>query len=214
MKEERTKSKKRIFYYLILAISVLLLVAATVLTVYFVSSGGNEVLEAPPPVDNPDVNKPNDNPDDPNLPSGGGEVHEFIAPVAYTSRSDFEDCYTFAGALGAIDLFHVGVHLYADNGTEVYAMADGVIKECISSEKLGSWLVIEHASGIEAVYKYIDFADGIKEGATVKQGQLLGTINCTEGEEHHDKPHLHVEMKNGSKFVDPTLYFEYEYEQK
>ena len=212
MKEEKAKSKKRIFYYLILAVCVLLLVAATVLTVYFVvGDGGREVLETPPVQDGPGTIAPPDS--DQNVPSGGETAKEFISPLDYVRASEYGGLYRDEAA-DIVEMYHNAVHLYAENGANVLAMADGEVVRCDKDPDLGNIVEIEHEGGIRTFYRNLNPAETLKAGAKVKQGDVIGTVDCSYGTESKDEPHLHLEMYRNEKSIDPTSYLVAEYEEK
>ena len=206
MKQEKTKGKKRIVYYLVLAVCVLLLVAATVLTVYFVTGGRNQLLEAPPAIDNP--NPPED--DEPSGPSGGESVVRFISPVSGEQMIEYEDVYADT-SVGIISQ-HKARDFSAAIGTPVYAMADGVVLEASYHDFLGDLVKVDHGDGIIVWYYFVD--PTVTTGQKVKQGQQIGTVKEARGFEEHENAHLHLEMKINGVKVDPQDYIGLVYEDK
>ena len=211
MKEKatNTKGKKRLVYYLILAISVALLVTATVLTVYFVAGGDNIVLDKPPeqdlPITPPDDNKPNE----PDQPSGGDDTVKFVNPVHFETVSVSHN-QIIHNATSDMYYKHQGVDIAGAEGTEVVAMADGKIEEIYLGKTMGNEIVVDHGDGLKTVYRFIDVADGLKAGDTVKQGQKIGTISSAEsGSERKDGTHLHLEIFLDGKVTDPVSYLNY-----
>ena len=65
----------------------------------------------------------------------------------------------------------------------------------------GNYIEIKHVNGFETGYGHMSrFADGIKPGVQVRQGQLIGYVGSTG---NSTGPHLHFEIKVNGRFVDP-----------
>jgi murein DD-endopeptidase MepM/ murein hydrolase activator NlpD len=61
--------------------------------------------------------------------------------------------------------------------------------------------MIKHVNGYETGYGHQSaFADGIKPGVQVRQGQLIGYVGSTGNSTGN---HLHFEIKVNGRFVDP-----------
>ncbi len=97
---------------------------------------------------------------------------------------------------------HSGVDWAARTGTPIIAAGDGIVEKAgWSSSGYGNQTIIRHANGYETSYNHQSkIASGVKEGARVKQGQVIGYVGATG---LVTGPHLHYEvMVNGTK-VDP-----------
>ena len=212
MKEEKTKGKKRILYYFILTVSVLLLAAAIVLTVYFVSGQGGESLETPPPDDtqqpnNPDDNKPDkpNKPDDqdPNNPAGSVDKDPYVSPVANASyKMEYADIYK--NETVGWYYRHYAVDFTADAGAEVKSMAEGTVTQVSKSKETGNIIVVDHADGLQSVYRFVEPIEGLGVGQKVSKGEKIGTVAEAYGVEKADGPHLHFELKSNGKWINPT----------
>ena len=65
----------------------------------------------------------------------------------------------------------------------------------------GKYILIQHVNGYETGYGHQSrFADGIKPGVRVRQGQLIGYVGSTG---YSTGNHLHFEIKINGRFVDP-----------
>ena len=65
----------------------------------------------------------------------------------------------------------------------------------------GRYISIKHVNGFETAYAHqTRFAEGMKPGVRVKQGQLIGYVGSTG---NSTGPHLHFEIKVNGRFVDP-----------
>ncbi len=216
MKEEKTKSKKRILYYCILTVSVLLLAAAIVLTVYFVTGRGGEVLKDPDDVNqpnNPDDNDPDDK--DPDKPTGGDNVdpNPYVAPVASVTYSlEYGDVYKNQ-TVGWI-YRHYAIDFAAELGAAVCSMADGTVTEVSYSKELGNRITIDHGKGLESSYTFVTPVTGITVGQKVTKGEKIAEVSEACGTEKKDGTHLHFEVKENGKNVNPTKYFEAFLEEK
>lgn len=236
--------KKKLIYSIIVAVCALLLITATVLTVYFVTTSRSNVLEEPPideggkkPGDGEGENpgggegenpggeseEPEKKPDD--KPSGGegenpggnqpagGEKTAFIMPVSSCNCTlEFNVVYHNT----SLDRWykHPAVDFSAEEGENVFSMADGVVKEVSMEEVLGNYIVIEHEGGITATYRFVEPVENLKEGDAVTQGQIIATVAAAYGTEYKDGTHLHLEMKQDGKHVDPMSYIDSTLEEK
>lgn len=96
---------------------------------------------------------------------------------------------------------HTGIDISAQQGDVIKAAADGTVKDVIADDSLGNIVVITHGS-IEAYYCGLG-QTSVKKGASVKQGQQIGTLGVVPSESV-DAPHLHLAMKKNGKYIDPA----------
>ncbi|MEL7342583.1 MAG: M23 family metallopeptidase, partial [Bacteroidota bacterium] len=72
---------------------------------------------------------------------------------------------------------HKGVHYEASKGTEVYAVGDGEIIQMARHARMGRYIRLAHPQAYESQYQHLDrFAQGLRKGAKVKQGDLIGYV--------------------------------------
>ena len=104
---------------------------------------------------------------------------------------------------------HLGVDFLTQAGAAVSAAADGTVEAVGSDPLMGTYVSIRHNGGAVTVYKNLSetLADGIRAGAKVKSGQLLGSVGESAILELAEEPHLHFEMTVGGESVDPLNYF-------
>lgn len=215
MKENENTStgRKKIVYSVILAVCALLLIAATVLTVYFVTTGGKEIAENPPADNNPPQDDPPKEDPPADQPSGGGEKVAFVAPIpAAVCSLEYDALYNNTSTSKWYK--HLAVDYAAEEGTSVCAMADGTVAEISLHETLGNLIRIEHADGVSTIYRFVEPVATLREGDKVSQGQAIATVAAAYGTEYKDGTHLHLEMKVGEDFVDPTVYIDGALEEK
>ncbi|NVE01284.1 M23/M56 family metallopeptidase [Massilia sp. BJB1822] len=98
---------------------------------------------------------------------------------------------------------HHGVDFAARTGTEVRAVADGVVVESTDlyagQEKYGKVVVIEHADGLRSLYAHLD-SRSVRSGASVKAGQLIARSGASG---RVSGPHLHLEALKNGQHIDP-----------
>ena len=99
---------------------------------------------------------------------------------------------------------HRGTDFAAPMGTPIMASGSGVITRARWCGGGGNCVKIKHNSTYETIYAHMkNFARGIKEGAKIKQGQIIGYVGSTG---KSTGPHLHYEVvKNGNKINSQKL---------
>ncbi len=98
-------------------------------------------------------------------------------------------------------ILHSGVDYAAPKGSRIYASGDGVVKKAQWAGGYGKYIVIRHNSEYSTGYAHMNnFANGIKPGVRVKQGQVIGYVGSTG---RSTGPHLHFEVIKNGKKVDP-----------
>lgn len=97
---------------------------------------------------------------------------------------------------------HHGVDYAAPAGTPVYSIGDGVvITKSYQRGGAGNYLKIKHNETYTTSYMHLKgYAKGIKEGARVKQGQLIGYVGATGVA---TGPHLDFRVFKNGKPIDP-----------
>lgn len=97
---------------------------------------------------------------------------------------------------------HQGTDFAAGMGTSVQAPADGVVVEARPWGGYGNWVRIRHAGGLESGYAHLSrFAPGLRSGQRVRRGQVIAYVGSTGAS---TGPHLHYEMWNRGRRVDPS----------
>jgi murein DD-endopeptidase MepM/ murein hydrolase activator NlpD len=96
---------------------------------------------------------------------------------------------------------HLGVDYAASTGTPVVAVANGVVVSAGWAGGGGRQVRIRHASGLESYYLHLSaFGPGIRAGARVDQGQLIGRVGSSGTA---TGPHLDYRLRKNGVFVDP-----------
>ena len=99
---------------------------------------------------------------------------------------------------------HKGTDFAAPKGTPIMASGSGVIKKAGWCGGGGNCVVIKHNSTYQTIYAHMSkFANGIRSGVRVKQGQTIGYVGSTG---KSTGPHLHYEVLiNGKRVNSQTL---------
>ena len=99
---------------------------------------------------------------------------------------------------------HRGTDFAAPMGTPIMASGSGIIIRARWCGGGGNCVKIKHNSTYETIYAHMkNFARGIKEGARIKQGQIIGYVGSTG---NSTGPHLHYEVVvNGKKINSQKL---------
>lgn len=98
---------------------------------------------------------------------------------------------------------HEGIDFHAPVGTEVFATADGLVKDVRTSQTFGKVIVIDHGYGLETFYAHLN-GYNVRKGEKVKRGNLIGFVGNTGLSRG---PHLHYEVHIFNREVDPVNYF-------
>ena len=99
---------------------------------------------------------------------------------------------------------HRGTDFAAPEGTPIMASGDGVILKSSWCGGGGNCIKIKHNSTYSTVYAHLSkFANGIRKGKRIKQGQIIGYVGSTG---KSTGPHLHYEViHNGLRINSQTL---------
>ncbi|HVD90769.1 MAG TPA: M23 family metallopeptidase [Vicinamibacterales bacterium] len=97
---------------------------------------------------------------------------------------------------------HLGVDYGAPTGSSVVAVAAGAVVAAGYSGAGGNTVHLKHPGGFETYYLHLSaFGPGIRAGARVGQGQLIGRVGMTGSA---TGPHLDYRLKKNGTFVNPV----------
>ena len=108
-----------------------------------------------------------------------------------TSQSDFTD--------------YKGTAIVGEQGTPVYAAADGVVIVAEWEPVRGNYIRISHGENYETVYAHLDTLM-VEPGDQVKQGQWIGTMGSTG---RSTGTHLAFQLLKDGEYVDSEVYIAY-----
>ena len=96
---------------------------------------------------------------------------------------------------------HKGVDFGAPSGTPIFAAGDGILEKVGWLNGYGRYILIRHNSTYKTAYAHMSgWAKGIRRGARVNQGQIIGYVGSTG---NSTGPHLHYEILINGKQVNP-----------
>jgi murein DD-endopeptidase MepM/ murein hydrolase activator NlpD len=97
---------------------------------------------------------------------------------------------------------HAGVDFGAPHGTPIRAAGSGVVQIAGRHGAYGITVEIKHNNKYETLYAHMSkLAAGIRRGAKVNQGQIIGYVGSTG---RSTGPHLHYEVHVDNRPVNPT----------
>lgn len=98
---------------------------------------------------------------------------------------------------------HLGVDYGAPYGSEVRAVSVGTVISADWAGDGGRQIRLRHAGGYETFYLHLSrFATGIRAGARVDQGDVIGYVGATGAA---TGPHLDFRIRRNGAFVNPIL---------
>ncbi len=99
---------------------------------------------------------------------------------------------------------HTGIDFTARTGTPVRAVAAGVVVDSTdlfeAGERYGKVIVIAHANGMRSTYAHLHERT-VQNGAQVAAGEQIGLSGATG---KVTGPHLHLEVSDGARLIDPA----------
>ena len=229
-KTKRTKlANRKNLLYALWVIALVAVMATAIIVVASVTENGSNMIdnggtsvsqseqngssnsqpEEPEQPEQPEEPDPGD--DEGNIPNEpeepvSGKV-SFIMPCEGASviKSYTENTLVFNSTLGAY-MGHMGIDFAASEGAEVVCVYDGVIESITTSYLTGTTIIVNHGNDLKTVYNSIDANEALYEGATVKQGAVLGYVSANNLQEYKDGPHLHFEVIKGGDKINPNDY--------
>ncbi len=132
------------------------------------------------------------------------EIQSEKNEVVLTTKAQYS--FPVAQTLGMSQGYHglhAGVDLRAPRGTAILSMDEGVV---IEVEKMlvgyGHFVRIAHKGTLSTLYAHLDQVS-VKPGDKVSRGEQIGTVGMTGWS---TGPHLHFEVYDGNRSVNPMSY--------
>ena len=118
-----------------------------------------------------------------------------------TSRFSYRRLHPVLG----VNRPHLGVDYGAPTGTPVVSVANGRVVSVTNSGGSGNMVRLRHTNGYETYYLHLSrFANGMRSGARVVQGQTIGYVGATG---LATGPHLDYRIRKNGTFVNPLIEF-------
>lgn len=97
-------------------------------------------------------------------------------------------------------VMHQGIDLAAPEGTEVFAVFDGIVTEIGEDSIYGIYVIITHHNRLTSFYGHLQKTE-IALRSEVRSGNLIGRVGSTG---QSTGPHLHFELWQDGRPIDPT----------
>ncbi len=101
-----------------------------------------------------------------------------------------------------IFLFHTGIDIASQQGAKVKAASAGKVVYSGTKGGYGNYIEIKHDFNYTTVYSHLSKLY-VKKGQMVKQGEAIGEVGETG---IATAPHLHFEIKNKNKYINPQRF--------
>jgi murein DD-endopeptidase MepM/ murein hydrolase activator NlpD len=95
---------------------------------------------------------------------------------------------------------HQGIDLAAPEGTEVFAVADGVVTAAGFDPVYGNYVIIRHTNNWTSLYGHLQAVETVLR-TELKSGNLIGRVGSTG---QSTGPHLHFELRQDGRAFDPA----------
>lgn len=100
-------------------------------------------------------------------------------------------------------MFHSGIDIPAERGTNIAAALGGTVVETGFNSTRGNYLILDHGGGLTTLYGHCQ-ALLAEEGAAVEPGEAIATVGATG---MATGPHLHFEVRQDGEAQNPIAYF-------
>lgn len=109
---------------------------------------------------------------------------------------------------------NLGIDIKVKIGEPVVAVMDGIVKAVgtdVTNQK-GQMVIIDHGNGFVTSYSNLDEKILVKKNDKVTKKQQIGTVGNTSLNSFKEDygSHLHFEVLQSSKNIDPAIYVKYE----
>ena len=132
------------------------------------------------------------------------KVLKTAAPVdGQTMQSYAMDCLSYNETTRDWRV-HNGVDIGAQEGTQVMAAAEGKVTAVYEDDTMGYTVEIRHEGGYTTQYASLAENLSVKEGDTVKLGQVIGCVGDTALVESVIGPHVHFSVTYQDTPMDPS----------
>jgi hypothetical protein len=97
---------------------------------------------------------------------------------------------------------HTGLDIGAASGSNIYAVADGIVKYAGSMGSYGNLVIISHSNGVESYYAHCSRIL-VSVGQQISAGDNIALVGSTG---NSTGPHLHLEIRINNTPVNPQKY--------
>lgn len=196
--------KKNLFYVVLLLVMLVLTGVGVVLLLNSEPSAPvvniTSDTDKNPPASDSDEEKPDDSDDKPTVIVFSIPLENGTMTTAFTA-----DSVIFNKTLQAYT-GHMGVDFVGDGDSKVLCAYDGTIESITAEYLYGTTITVKHENGLKTVYNSIDADENLKEGQSVKKGDVLGVASDNNKQEYKDGAHLHFEVYENGTRINPEKY--------
>ena len=129
-------------------------------------------------------------------------------PVEGTMIQPFSGGELVKSATTGVWQTHNGIDIAASLGDEVYAMDTGIVESVEEDPLWGVCVTIDHRNGIFSRYCNLNAGVTVTAGDQVTNHTVIGAVGDTADVESALETHLHFELLQGDKYIDPVDYIE------
>jgi hypothetical protein len=102
-------------------------------------------------------------------------------------------------------VFHSGIDIAVPRGTQIQAAGNGVVLAADSVEGHGNRIIIQHTQGFTSHYSHL-LKINVTKNENLISGKVIGLVGSTG---LSTAPHLHFEIQNNGKALDPADYLDF-----
>lgn len=100
---------------------------------------------------------------------------------------------------------HNGTDIYAEIGSQVYAVSAGEVKSVENDPIWGVTVVIDHHNGFVSRYCNLEKDLSVQKGDNLVSGDIIGKVGNTADIESSMDSHLHIEILKNGTYLDPLF---------
>ena len=134
------------------------------------------------------------------------DERSFCSPLANARVLRIRDDRLGQGYFGAPrsgNRRHLGVDLLAQEGEPVVVVRSGVA-QVAHQQGMGTFVKVMHPDGLQTIYGHLS-ETYLSGKARVRQGQVIGAVGKSGNASNRAiLPHLHFEIRDGKRALDPT----------
>lgn len=145
----------------------------------------------------------------------GGAIKAFSSPFAFDWSNTITSPFGYRTWDDGSTEFHKGLDFGVPNGTEILAVADGIVEvgtgcnhnypkngSCGCNGGFGNYVEIQCENGTLILYGHMSQV-AVQNGQTVKNGQVIGYSGCTGWSTGF---HCHLQMVKDGEYIDPLVF--------
>ena len=144
-----------------------------------------------------------------NTPVSSSDIVVFVSPLEKATISkEFSDKQLLEDKTTGIWQTHQALDFSAKEGDKVKAVYKGTIEKVENSMMDGMVITLKISNNLKVVYKSLSSEALVEVGDTVQTGQDIGFAG-TNITEKAEGVHVHIEVYENNKLVDPNNYFSF-----